>query len=89
MSAPIVDHEKTTDNTANPITNDAPVAGGSEPAVAEKKARNFDKGFETEHETAAVKVDMSTIQLTSDDLYDKDKVDLEQVSLDDVWTLLQ
>lgn len=52
MSAPIVDHEKTTDNTANPITNDAPVAGGSEPAVAEKAKRNFDKGFETEHETA-------------------------------------
>lgn len=37
----------------------------------------------------AVKVDMSTIELTADDLYDKDKVDLEQVSLDDVWTLLQ
>ncbi len=50
MSAPIVDHEKTTDNTANPITNDAPVAGSTEPAVAEKAKRNFDKGFEEERE---------------------------------------
>lgn len=32
---------------------------------------------------------MSQIQLTAQDLYDKDKVDLEQVGLEDVWTLLQ
>lgn len=37
----------------------------------------------------AAKVEMSTIALTAEDLYDKDKVDLEQVVLDDVWTLLQ
>lgn len=32
---------------------------------------------------------MSTIELTAADLYDKDKVDIEQLNLDDVWTLLQ
>jgi len=32
---------------------------------------------------------MSTIELKAEDLYDKDKVDLEQVELEDVWTLLQ
>jgi H+-transporting ATPase len=36
-----------------------------------------------------VLVDMSTIELTAADLYDKDKVDIEQLNLDDVWTLLQ
>lgn len=55
MSAPIVDHEKTTDNTANPITADAPPAGtvGATPAAEpEKKKRDFDKGFEEERDAS-------------------------------------
>ncbi|GAA5957364.1 hypothetical protein JCM8115_006969 [Rhodotorula mucilaginosa] len=72
----------------------APAAAGpatTEKAApeAEKKAGRFDKTFEEERETKHALVDMSTIQLKAEDLYDKDKVDLEQVELEDVWTLLQ
>ena len=35
------------------------------------------------------KVDMSQIQLRAEDLYDKDKVDLETIVVDDVFKLLQ
>lgn len=34
-------------------------------------------------------VDMSTIELRAEDLYDKEKVDLEAVDLEDVYRLLQ
>jgi H+-transporting ATPase len=62
------------------------------PAAAEgapKEARNWDKSFEEKEKPKHALVDMSTIELKAEDLYDKDKVDLEQVELDDVWTLLQ
>jgi H+-transporting ATPase len=32
---------------------------------------------------------MSTIEMTAEDLYDKEKVDLESVELEDVYQLLQ
>ncbi|KAG0145691.1 hypothetical protein CROQUDRAFT_45420 [Cronartium quercuum f. sp. fusiforme G11] len=54
-----------------------------------KKPGRFDKTFESEEKAVHALVDMSQIQLKAEDLYDKDKVDLEQVELDDVWTLLQ
>ncbi|KAH9824910.1 hypothetical protein DFH28DRAFT_10109 [Melampsora americana] len=53
------------------------------------KARNFDKTFEEETSATRCLVDMKTIQLCAEDLYDREKVDLEQVQLEDVWTLLQ
>ncbi|KNZ45000.1 plasma-membrane proton-efflux P-type ATPase [Puccinia sorghi] len=56
---------------------------------ASKKSGRFDKTFETEDKPVHALVDMSLIQLKAEDLYDKDKVDLEQVELDDVWALLQ
>ncbi|PLW15227.1 hypothetical protein PCANC_11524 [Puccinia coronata f. sp. avenae] len=56
---------------------------------ASKKPGRFDKTFESEEKPVHALVDMSTIQLKAEDLYDKDKVDLEQVELDDVWALLQ
>lgn len=72
--APEIADVKTTDTTA---------------PVAEKKAGRFDKTFEEKEAPKHALVDMSTIELKAEDLYDKDKVDLEQVELDDVWTLLQ
>nr|CAA05841.1 plasma membrane (H+) ATPase [Uromyces viciae-fabae] len=51
--------------------------------------KNFDKTFEDEIKGTSALVDIGTIQLTAEDLYDKDKVDLEQVHLEDVWKLLQ
>jgi H+-transporting ATPase len=35
------------------------------------------------------KVDMSQIELKAEDLYDKEKVDLETIVIDDVFKLLQ
>ncbi|WAQ80894.1 hypothetical protein PtA15_1A232 [Puccinia triticina] len=43
------------------------------------KARNFDKTFEEEKAATKCLVDMKTIQLTAEDLYDREKVDLEQI----------
>ncbi|KAH9471213.1 hypothetical protein Pst134EA_005122 [Puccinia striiformis f. sp. tritici] len=54
-----------------------------------KVVRNFDKTFEEEKAATRCLVDMKTIQLTAEDLYDREKVDLEQVELEDVWVLLQ
>ncbi|OAV97113.1 H+-transporting ATPase [Puccinia triticina 1-1 BBBD Race 1] len=57
--------------------------------AAPKAARNFDKTFEEEKAATRCLVDMKTIQLNAEDLYDREKVDLEQVELEDVWQLLQ
>ncbi|TCD67347.1 plasma membrane H+-ATPase [Steccherinum ochraceum] len=55
----------------------------------EKKKREYkDFGHEDEGPTHA-KVDMDQIQLTAEDLYDKEKVDLETIVVDDVFKLLQ
>ncbi|WAQ86149.1 hypothetical protein PtA15_6A779 [Puccinia triticina] len=56
--------------------------------AAPKAARNFDKTFEEEKAATRCLVDMKTIQLNAEDLYDREKVDLEQVELEDVWQLL-
>ncbi|KAI0715892.1 plasma membrane H+-transporting ATPase [Cerioporus squamosus] len=69
-------------------------AGPAEPAKEttpqpEKKKREYkDFGEEDEKPTHA-KVDMSQIQLKAEDLYDKEKVDLETIVVDDVFKLLQ
>ncbi|KAL0959810.1 hypothetical protein HGRIS_011491 [Hohenbuehelia grisea] len=55
----------------------------------EKKKREYkDFGHEEEKATHA-NVDMSTIELKAEDLYDKEKVDLETIVIEDVFTLLQ
>lgn len=78
-----------------PDAHDAPEKESQElvapPPTAQeaKKPGRFDKTFEHEEKAVHALVDMSQIQLKAEDLYDKDKVDLEQVELDDVWTLLQ
>ncbi|KAH8918106.1 plasma-membrane proton-e [Atractiella rhizophila] len=57
---------------------------------AEEKKGRFDKTFEDEEKGPKhALVDMSQIELKAEDLYDKEKVDLEQVEMDDVWQLLQ
>ncbi|KAJ7599365.1 hypothetical protein C8J56DRAFT_1020815 [Mycena floridula] len=55
----------------------------------EKKKREYkDFGHEEEKPTHA-NVDMDTIELKAEDLYDKEKVDLETIVIDDVFKLLQ
>lgn len=75
-------NEKATESTA-------PVAGTAQPKAVEKAPGRFDKTFEEERETKHASVPMDQIELKAEDLYDKDKVDLEQVEMEDIWTLLQ
>ncbi|KAE9396724.1 plasma-membrane proton-e [Gymnopus androsaceus JB14] len=61
----------------------------STPEEPEKKKREYkDFGHEEEGPTHA-NVDMSTIQLRAEDLYDREKVDLETIVLEDAFKLLQ
>ncbi|KAI4521673.1 plasma-membrane proton-e [Schizophyllum commune Loenen D] len=60
----------------------------SEPPVEKRKREYKDFGHEEEKATHA-KVDMSTIELKAEDLYDKEKVDLETIVIEDVFKLLQ
>ncbi|CAE6344314.1 unnamed protein product [Rhizoctonia solani] len=83
MSEPIVEKEAGPPAAA-PTT---PGAGGT-PTEEKKKREYKDFGHDEEKATHA-KVDMAQIELKAEDLYDKDKVDLETVVLDDVFTLLQ
>ncbi|GAA6055647.1 hypothetical protein JCM3770_003393 [Rhodotorula araucariae] len=91
MSAPLHAGEGSAPAPAAEVIQEKPVeaAPPADGPVAEKKAGRFDKTFEEERETKHALVDMSTIELKAEDLYDKDKVDLEQVEMEDVWTLLQ
>ncbi|PPQ88780.1 hypothetical protein CVT25_010466 [Psilocybe cyanescens] len=58
-------------------------------AEPEKRKREYkDFGHEEEGPTRAL-VDMDTIELKAEDLYDKEKVDLETIVIDDVFKLLQ
>ncbi|KAF8155698.1 hypothetical protein B0H34DRAFT_659149 [Crassisporium funariophilum] len=64
-------------------------AQSSENVEPEKRQRVYkDFGHEEEGPTKAL-VDMDTIELRAEDLYDKEKVDLETVVIDDVFKLLQ
>ncbi|TFY52141.1 hypothetical protein EVG20_g10688, partial [Dentipellis fragilis] len=64
-----------------PASNDVP--------VEEKKKREYkDFGHEEQKATHA-NVDMSLIELKAEDLYDKEKVDLETIVIEDVFKLLQ
>ncbi|WVF68757.1 plasma-membrane proton-efflux P-type ATPase [Kwoniella sp. CBS 6097] len=69
----------------NKVQGDAPALD----AAPEKKKREYK---EMEHGTTGdlhAKVDMNTIQFTATDLYDKDKVDIEHVVMEEVFQLLQ
>jgi H+-transporting ATPase len=55
----------------------------------EKKKREYKDFGHEEHEHTHAAIDMSKIELKAEDLYDKDKVDLETIILEDVFKLLQ
>ncbi|KAE9392918.1 plasma-membrane proton-e [Gymnopus androsaceus JB14] len=77
------------DSPVNPAPSTPAEPAEPEKAEPEKKKREYkDFGHETEGPTHA-NVDMSTIQLRAEDLYDKEKVDLETIVVDDVFKLLQ
>ncbi|KZT74479.1 plasma-membrane proton-e [Daedalea quercina L-15889] len=55
----------------------------------EKKKREYKDFGHDEVEATHANVDMSQIQLRAEDLYDKEKVDLETIVVEDVFKLLQ
>ncbi|KAF8344473.1 hypothetical protein F5887DRAFT_971432 [Amanita rubescens] len=64
-------------------------AGEPEKRKREYKEFGHDEEKHAHFETSDAVVDMSKIKLDAEDLYDKDKVDLETVVLQDVFKLLQ
>ncbi|KIY53270.1 plasma-membrane proton-e [Fistulina hepatica ATCC 64428] len=69
-----------------PVSPEQPES--EQPELEKKKHEYKDFGHDEEKATHA-KVDMGTIELKAEDLYDKEKVDLETIVLEDVFTLLQ
>ncbi|KAI0696067.1 plasma-membrane proton-e [Cytidiella melzeri] len=75
---------------AEPTKEQPPATEADTPdAEPEKKKREYKDFGHEETKATHAKVDMSQIQLRAEDLYDKDKVDLETIVVDDVFKLLQ
>ncbi|KAK7462760.1 hypothetical protein VKT23_007345 [Stygiomarasmius scandens] len=68
---------------------DSPVQPTPGTPPEEKKKREYKEFGHDEEAPTHANVDMSTIQLRAEDLYDKEKVDLETIVIDDVFKLLQ
>lgn len=64
-------------------------ATGTEDVPPEKKKREYKDLEEKKEGDLHAKVDMNTIQFTAADLYDKDKVDIEHIVMEEVFQLLQ
>jgi len=81
---------------SSPVEKEAgstePVKDTNQPAIPdepEKKKREYKDFGHDEVKATHAKVDMSQIQLRAEDLYDKEKVDLETIVVEDVFKLLQ
>lgn len=70
------------------VPGEAPEAETEAPVEVRKK-REYKEMEEKHTGDLHAKVDMSTIQFTATDLYDKDKVDIEHVVMEEVFQLLQ
>lgn len=66
--------------------DDSPVSSSG---VVEKKKREYKDFGHDEQKPTHANVDMSMIELKAEDLYDKEKVDLETIVVEDVFKLLQ
>ncbi|KAJ7804066.1 hypothetical protein B0H14DRAFT_2886004 [Mycena olivaceomarginata] len=77
--------------TADVPSPAAPAAASPAPAAEapERKKREYKEFTHDEEKATHANVDMSTIELKAEDLYDKEKVDLETIVIDDVFKLLQ
>ncbi|CAK5274888.1 unnamed protein product [Mycena citricolor] len=71
--------------------SDSEKVPGGEPSPAESAPakREYKEFGHDEVKATHALVDMSTIELKAEDLYDKEKVDLETIVIDDVFKLLQ
>ncbi|KDR79785.1 hypothetical protein GALMADRAFT_277203 [Galerina marginata CBS 339.88] len=82
--------EKATAVENAPLTEKAQVSEKAvPPEIQEEKKKREYKEMGEEHQATHANVDMSQIQLRAEDLYDKEKVDLETITLEDVFQLLQ
>ncbi|KAJ7701224.1 plasma-membrane proton-e [Mycena rosella] len=68
---------------------DASKVGGEDAPAPTRTKREYKEFTHDEEKATHANVDMSTIELTAEDLYDKEKVDLETIVIDDVFKLLQ
>ncbi|KAI0028562.1 plasma-membrane proton-e [Vararia minispora EC-137] len=72
------------------VEKEAGPPADSTPPPEEKKKREYKEfGHDENDGPTHAHVDMSQIELKAEDLYDKEKVDLETVAVEDVFTLLQ
>ncbi|KAK7044324.1 plasma membrane ATPase [Favolaschia claudopus] len=86
--------EKVSDSTspappASSPSAPAPSSDAAPPQNGERKKREYKEFTHDEEKATHANVDMSTIELKAEDLYDKEKVDLETIVIDDVFKLLQ
>ncbi|TDL22773.1 plasma-membrane proton-e [Rickenella mellea] len=88
MSTPVAEKEAGPIEEKTPPPSDANVDGVAAQDPDKKKREYKDFGEEDEKPLHA-NVDMSKIELKAEDLYDKEKVDLERIVIDDVFKLLQ
>ncbi|TFY74578.1 hypothetical protein EWM64_g9434 [Hericium alpestre] len=85
MSDPIVEKE------AGPPAQDPqpPTPASGDGVAPDKKKREYKDFGHDEVKATHANVDMSLIELKAEDLYDKEKVDLETIVIGDVFKLLQ
>jgi H+-transporting ATPase len=92
MSEPVVSEKEAgtaPGDAPAPTTHTATGQSTPDEIAPEKKKREYkDFGHDEEKATHA-KVDMNQIELKAEDLYDKEKVDLETVVMEDVFKLLE
>ncbi|KAJ6624220.1 plasma-membrane proton-e [Mycena sp. CBHHK59/15] len=81
--------EKVPGGDPAPATPDAEKVSGGDATPPERKKREYKEFTHDEEQATHANVDMSTIELKAEDLYDKEKVDLETIVIDDVFKLLQ
>ncbi|KAF7336383.1 Plasma membrane ATPase [Mycena venus] len=82
-------HDEKVAGTTDAPSSSTPPAAGTPGAEPERKKREYKEFTHDEEKATHANVDMSTIELKAEDLYDKEKVDLETIVIDDVFKLLQ
>ncbi|KAJ6514220.1 hypothetical protein C8R47DRAFT_1090641 [Mycena vitilis] len=83
------DTEKVGGDATPPASSPAPATTEGGVAAPERKKREYKEFTHDTEKATTANVDMSTIELKAEDLYDKEKVDLETIVIDDVFKLLQ
>ncbi|KAJ7638245.1 hypothetical protein FB45DRAFT_902372 [Roridomyces roridus] len=86
----MADTEKVPGSEPDPAPVSTPAADAdAAPAQPARTKREYKEFTHEEEKATHANVDMSTIELKAEDLYDKEKVDLETIVIEDVFKLLQ